>query len=99
MLKPVIDQADENRWSAGLESKGYFKVLVLLEKAGVPAGGADVDIPGVVSEPPYPPRSFVEAWLDQADHHSKPSKAVWRLIAIVVATAGVVGAIIASWPR
>jgi len=98
MLWPMRYERDEQRWSAGLESTGYFKALVLLEGAEAAAVQADDEILGVVSEPPHPPRSFVEAWVEKTAHHRKPSFAVWRPIAILIATAGVVGAIVASWP-
>jgi hypothetical protein len=95
-----MSNANEKRWLAGLESRGNIKLLVLLE--GMDTHDADAIVPGIVGEPPHPPRSFVEAWL-VAHEDATPRKnlwiILWRLIAIAIAAAGVAGAVIAAWPR
>jgi hypothetical protein len=94
-----MSNANEERWLAGLERKGNINLLVLLE--GMDTHDADAGVPGIVSELPHPPRDFVEAWLS-AHEDAAPRKnlqiILWRLIAIVIAVAGVAGAVIAGWP-
>jgi hypothetical protein len=95
----AMTSADEKRWLAGLESRGNIKLLVLLQ--GMDTHDAEAAVPGIVGEPPHPPRSFVEAWLvahEDATTRRSLRIILWRLAAIAIAAASVAAAIIASWP-
>jgi len=93
-----MSNANEERWLAGLERKGNINLLVLLE--GMDTHDADAGVPGIVSEPPHPPRDFVEAWLENEGATRGNSRvSLLRIIAIAIAAAGVAGAVITAWPR
>ena len=52
---------DEERWRAGLKQTGKLGVQAILQDR---PGGPDDPVFDVVAAPPYPPRRFVERWMD-----------------------------------
>jgi len=76
-------------WERALERRGAASVRLLLRVGS--GHDADAAFYGLVPEPPYPPRSFVEHWL--AAHDSSAGRIgrrlLWPILLLIVAVGAV----------
>jgi len=74
-------------WERALERRGVESVRLLLRIGS--GHDADVAFHGLVAEPPYPPRAFVEHWLATRDSSSSRigRSLLWPILLLVVAVA------------
>jgi len=72
-------------WERALERRGVESVRLLLRIGS--GHDADVAFQGLVSEPPYPPRSFVEHWVATRDSSSGKigRSLLWPILLLIVA--------------
>ena len=80
-------------WERALERRGAESVRLLL-RVGT-GQDADMALRTLVSEPPYPPRSFVEQWLATQDSSSGKigRRLLWPALLLIVAVGIAVAAV------
>jgi hypothetical protein len=78
-------------WERALERRGATSVRLLLRVGS--GHDADAAFHGLVPEPPYPPRSFVEHWLVAQDSSvgKVGRRLLWPVLLLIVAV-GIMGA-------
>jgi hypothetical protein len=81
------------QWEQALQCRGVNSVRLLMR---ISAGhDADMAFQGLMAEPPYPPRAFVENWLvshDESDRKIR-RRLLWPILLVIVA-AGILWAAI-----
>jgi hypothetical protein len=81
------------RWERALERRGTDAVRLLLR---VCAGhDSEIGLRGLMSEPPYPPISFVVEWLTRQESSDGKigRRLLWPVLLLIVAVAVIVAAI------
>jgi len=86
---------EDNRaqWEQALQRRGVNSVRLLMH---ISAGhAADMAFQGLMAEPPYPPRAFVEGWLVSHDESVGKirRRLLWPILLVIVA-AGILWAAI-----